>query len=169
MQDAPRRLYLTLKHAQSHNLMTSNFQQIRLLYLSLFFAQLIFAVVILLTTGIPNHFGKLSPDDHYLLVGALVSFGSIFTAYWINNQRKGLVNRMDALADKLTHYRSLVIIRSAIVEGANIMSLTFALLTGQGFFFLIFAAGLLAFLYFRPSKREFSDDYDVSPDKMTGI
>jgi hypothetical protein len=149
--------------------MTSNFQQIKLLYLSLLVAQLIFAVVILMTTGIPRHFGKLAPDDLYLLLGILLSFGSIFTANWINHQRKGLVNRMDALPEKLMHYRSLVIIRSALVEGANIMTLTFALLTGQGFFYIIFVAGFLAFLYFRPSKREFSEDYDISPTDMKGV
>ncbi len=69
------------------------------------------------------------------------------------------------MAEKLEHYRNLIIIRCAMVEGGNLMALILALLSGQGFFFMLFLAGLIAFVYFRPSKAEFMRDFNLTPEE----
>ncbi len=141
------------------------FRQLHMLYGALLAGQMIFAVVVLVVSGLPTKLGSLSFEDPFLLFGVVVTFMSIFVAWWINDQRKAQGARLADIMEKTGHYRNLVIMRCAMVEGANLMALTFALASRQGFFFLLFSAGLTAFAYFRPSKQEFARDYNLRPDE----
>ncbi len=145
--------------------MKADFRQLKMLFLALITGQAVFAVVVLVLEGLPQKLGSLSFEDPLLLVGISLTFMSIFTAFWINEQRKAQGAQLSNITEKLPHYRNLVIIRCAMVEGANLMALMLAFISGRGFFFLLFAAGLMAFLYFRPSKQEFARDYNLRPDE----
>lgn len=145
--------------------MKTTFKQINVLYLALLAGQVMFAVTVLYVGGIPKSLGKLSFDDPMLLFGVAVMFFSLIAAYGINEKRKTDGAQLSDFQEKLDHYRSVVIVRCALTEGANLMALVFAMLTNQGFFFVLFAVGLLAFLYFRPSIPEFSRSYNLRPEE----
>jgi divalent metal cation (Fe/Co/Zn/Cd) transporter len=135
------------------------------LFYALLSGQVLFAGILIAWKGIPQKLGRIPTDDYFTLIGITVIFSSIGVAYWINEQRKREGATRGNLTEKLEHYRNLVIIRSALVEGGNLMALVFAFFSGQGFFFLLFLAGLMAFLYFRPSKGEFTRDFNLSPEE----
>lgn len=145
--------------------MKTTFKQINLLYLALLAGQVMFAVTVLYVGGIPKSLGKLSFDDPMLLFGIAVTFFSIIAAYGISEKRKTAGAQLSSFDEKIEHYRGLVIFRCALAEGANLMALVMALLSKQGFFFILFSAGLLAFLYFRPSTTEFSGHYNLRPEE----
>jgi len=140
------------------------FRYSEVLFFALLSGQVMFASIVIALKGFPQKLGRLSLEDPFLLIGIVVIFSAIVVANWINEQRKREGATRGNLTEKLDHYRNLVIIRCAVVEGGNLMALIFAFLTGQGFFFLLFLAGLMAFLYFRPSKAEFIRDFNLSPE-----
>lgn len=145
--------------------MKITFKQINVLYLALLAGQIMFAITVLYVGGIPKSLGKLSFDDPMLLIGIAVTFFSIFAAYGINEKRKTAGAQLSDFQEKIEHYRGVVIVRCALTEGANLMALVMGMLSKQGFFFVLFAVGLLAFLYFRPSVQEFSRSYHLRPEE----
>jgi cbb3-type cytochrome oxidase subunit 3 len=145
--------------------MTQVFRSSQILFSALLGGQIVFAAVVIALKGIPSRLGSLSTEDSWLLLGILTTFSTIAVAFWINEQRKKEAAAHGDMAEKLEHYRNLIIIRCAMVEGGNLMALILALLSGQGFFFMLFLAGLLAFVYFRPSKAEFLRDFNLTPEE----
>lgn len=141
------------------------FQQLKIFYWFMLAVQLAFAITVVLLEGLPRRLGKLSFDDPLLLTGILVAFFLIGIAYWLNGQRKMQGAQLANREEKALHYRSLVVIRCAMVQGANFFALLMAFVSGQGVFFALFAAGLPAFAYFRPQIREFVRDYNLRPDE----
>lgn len=141
------------------------FRQLNLFFFALLAGQMLFAFIVLLLEGLPRRLGTLSFDDPLLLAGIVVTFSAIGIAYWLNEQRKTQGAQLGNREEKALHFRNLVIMRCALVEGANIMALLLAFISGQGMFFVLFAAGLLAFVYFRPTTREFVRDYNLRPDE----
>jgi len=84
------------------------------------------------------------------------------SAYLLNRERQAQLGHLTGLAAKAEHYRASVIIRSALMEGANLFAIIAALIDVNMTYLLYFAVGLLAFVYFRPSEAEFSRAYDLS-------
>lgn len=145
--------------------MKTTFKQINVLYLALLAGQVMFAVTVLYVGGIPKSLGQLNFDQPMLLMSIAVTFFSIIAAYSINEKRKTAGAQLGSFDEKLEHYRGVVIVRCALTEGANLMALVMAMLSKEGFFFVLFGVGLLAFLYFRPSVPEFSRSYHLRPEE----
>ncbi len=141
------------------------FTQLRVLYLALLAGQLLFLGVILYLNGLPDGLGSLSTDDPLLLVGVTVTFMAIFTAFGMDEYRKKQGTRLSHMEEKSAHYRTSLIIRSALTEGAGLFALALALATQKGFLYALFTATFTAFLYFRPSAEEFIRHYALRPEE----
>ncbi|MCB0637969.1 MAG: hypothetical protein KDC54_15175, partial [Lewinella sp.] len=63
---------------------------------------------------------------------------------------------------KVLHYRTSVILRSAVLEAGNLFCLMLALLERNMNHLLFFALGLLVFFYFRPRINEITDLYQLT-------
>jgi len=70
------------------------------------------------------------------------------------NQAKALSPRPDSMAT----YRTVTIIRLAILEGGNMVNLVFYLLTGKEIFLGLFAAIIAAFFLARPASDKIVSD-----------
>ena len=70
---------------------------------------------------------------------------------------------------KLTHYKVSVLLRSAIIEGVNLVAAIAALVSGNINLLLYFAVGMLLFLFYRPSRDNFSQRYNVSAGEIAQI
>lgn len=125
---------------------------LNIIWLALLVGQLIFcAVAVFMRYG-----GEASSDNmiSYMAIGvALMCF---FVSYWINQQRLQRVNKTDNEGQAQIGYRSLVIMRSALVEGGNLFALVAYLLEGNTISLLVFAAGMAYFaLRTRPDEVEY--------------
>ncbi len=138
------------------------FQQLNVLYYALLVGQVLFAAVVyfLLSNDMTDH---ALPDASLFqwLVPPVIMAGA-GAAYLLNRQRQAQLDQLADLPAKTDHYRSSVIIRSALMEGANLFAVIAALIDVNMTYLFYFAVGLLAFIYFRPSKDEFSSAYDLS-------
>jgi hypothetical protein len=150
--------------AYSKKHMKAFFQQLRILYFALLAGQLGFLFVIFMLKGQPSRMGLLTLDNPLPLLSVGLMFVAVLVAYGLNEKRKALGAQSGGnLAEKAEHYRSVIIFRCALTEAANMVALVLAFLNGDGIFFLVFAAGVVAFLYFRPDVREFLRDYNLKP------
>ncbi len=137
-----------------------------ILYYALLIGQLVFCLVVIYLI---QYYGP-DPDRVQLahpLLGLLVVLTTGFGAFYMNRMRTQQANRVrTTLEGKLLHYRTTVLLRSAIVEAGNFLALTLALLALGFTPLLFFALGLAIFYYFRPSRDEFLQTYKLTGDEL---
>ncbi|MEO0340047.1 MAG: hypothetical protein AAF242_12630 [Bacteroidota bacterium] len=134
------------------------YQRIELIFYSLAAGQIIFAVI---TYFFLLDEGNKSDIPQLLYVVPLALIACMGAAYFMNNKlREAAPDQKDETA-KLSHYQTRVIMRSALMEGANLLAIIAALITGDVTFFFVFLIGFAVFFYFRPSRYELEHDYQL--------
>ena len=138
------------------------FQQLTVLYGALLLGQLLFFGVVYFLVANDMMDNQPMDESVFRTVVPIVILGGVGAAYALDRQRQGNMDQLQDLNAKMQHYRNAVILRSALIEGANFFALLAGLLTQNYTYLLYFAVGLLAFIYFRPSRQQFIDQYDLS-------
>ncbi len=139
-----------------------DFRQLQVLFFAMVIGQLLFmAVVIFLLWE-----GGLAPSyllgeyEDLMIAGAYVA-GMIFMSRFIDSMWKKQIATMQRLQrSSFGHYRSTVILRLAILEGAGLLTIILAMVTRNPVLFLATALGLMAFWTAQPREQEFTDRYD---------
>lgn len=141
--------------------MQNQFKQIILIYGALMLGQVLFClVVIFIVTSGPDP----APQEGtpFELIVPTVIFVAIAGSFFVYRMRKQQGTALTGLSNKVEHYRTTAIMRSAILEGANLLAIFITFVTNNLNFLLWFSLGLLVFLYFRPSVEQFIRDYALS-------
>lgn len=125
-------------------------QPIKLLYYALLGGQVLFAAVVVLVIN-SNDSGNAQGLDMFRYGVPLMTFGSVTAALLMSRSRREQLEAVKDPEEKLAQYRMTVILRSAMIEGANLFALIGTLLGGGTGYLMYFAVGLLAFLYLRPT------------------
>lgn len=138
------------------------FRQTNILYYALLLGQILFCLVAVfaLDSAQPRQSGW--PGEPFGMIVPIMMVGLFGVAFLLNNKRLAIGAGEPDLDAKVAHYRTTVIIRSALVEGANLLSVVCFLLENNTTFLIFFACGMLVFLYFRPSVNEFMQHYGLS-------
>lgn len=137
-------------------------RQIYILFYSLLAGQVLFCAMILFAILDPATRQSGWPAAPFGTFVPVVIAVMIPIALTISRKRLASGAAEPDLAAKLNHYRSVVILRSALLEGANLFCLVIFLLENNLTYLYFFAAGLLVFFYLRPSEDEFSQHYQLS-------
>ena len=123
------------------------------LYVALFLAQIVFCLFVVFLITQPDK--TLMEGSDYPVLGLLVVFLASGAAWYMNKLRTDQVTHMKANHEgKLLHYRTTVLLRSAMVEAGNMFCIVLALLEGSLMPLIFFCLGLGVFLYFRPKLDE---------------
>ena len=95
------------------------------------------------------------------LIVPVMLLGGVGIAYFLNDQRMRHAGnmKMATLGQKLNHYRTSVLLRSAIIEAVNLFAIIAALILNNLSYLIYFGVGLLAYLYYRPTTQKFIDQY----------
>lgn len=149
--------------------MKNFFQQLSILYLGLLAGQIIFAGVVYFLVSQRMADGEPFDPGVFRVLVPLAILGGAGTAYFLHRQRQAQGAEIEGVSAKAEHYRASVILRSAMQEGVNLFAIIAALVTQDMTFLLYFAVGLLAFLYFRPSREELSRDYGINPQDLDNL
>lgn len=132
-----------------------------LLYISLLLGQVLFSLVILFLITQPDRVLKDGSD--YPFLAALVVFLAGGAAWFINRLRSQQLPHLRAnLEGILLHYRTTVVMRSAMVEAGNLFCLVLAFLEGSLAPIVFFCLGLGVFLLFRPRLDELFGLYPLN-------
>ncbi len=130
--------------------------QVNILFFALLVGQVIFAAVAyyVLSRGA----GSEQADQPFLqvLVPLLLMVAVFFSWRMVQKVPEGPFADEEA---KLGNYRQQVILRSALMEGANLMAVVAAIMTGQMYYLTYFLVGIAAFVFFRPTATEFARKY----------
>jgi hypothetical protein len=125
------------------------FRDLQMIWVALLVGQLSFAGVV----GVMQFqgFGALVPDmrDVYLVVDSALTFGCLLAALTLPWMMLRKARRMDS--GKLEKYRTITIVRFALLEGGVLFSIVSAFSTADYVFLGIAAAPLLYFLMLRPT------------------
>ena len=131
--------------------------------------------LILLFTAFTFIFGlELNPDTEKATV-----LGKVFPIFLVGllvmgifsyKSRVAQTGNLQTLLEKTEHYRTTSIIRWALIEGAALMSLVFHFVVESNYLFLgTFGSALLCMLFFRPSKNQFAQDYQLSNQEISEL
>lgn len=137
--------------------MKDHFKQINILWLALLMGQLLFFVVVYFFVAGTGE-GAL---EIFQTVVPVLLLGALGGVYFLSKKRSEEGATLDSLQAKAEHYRSTIIIRSALLEGANLMAIIGMMMDTPQPYLPYFAVGIAAFLYFRPSVNRFIHDYQV--------
>ena len=132
--------------------MQNLWRQISTLYAALLIGQVLFAlaIIVLIYSREPVDTSELPLQ--YPMLGLLIVGLCIMTAFYFNNLRQNQAQSLQIdLGAKLLHYRTSILMRSAIIESGNLFCLILVFLTQGISPLLFFAVGLVAFVYFRPT------------------
>ncbi|HSD63015.1 MAG TPA: hypothetical protein VLB50_04425 [Ignavibacteriaceae bacterium] len=144
----------------------NTFRQIRIIFFALIAGQLFYCIVALYLTG--NDF-ILTENDYGAFIGFIVPIIIVILVLASKYLYKRLISaqvKEASLYDKIISYRTNNIIKFALLEAANLLSITFYLLTGDflyiGLFLIILA---LNFIYF-PGKEKFMTDFELTQEDL---
>ena len=137
------------------------FRSTYLIYVALLLGQIFFCFVTIFLITQPDRVLKEGSD--YPFLALLVIFLAAGAAWFVNRLREQQARGIEANHDgKVLHYRTTVIMRSAMLEAGNLFCLILALLEGTLTPILFFCLGLGLFLYFRPKVAELVQVYDMT-------
>lgn len=146
-----------------HNL----FRSIQMIYYGLLGGQILFCLVTLFLIYQKSGAMDRLQFDYYGKIAAFLMITTINGAVIINRLRKKQAAQLEnGLAVKLTHYRTSVILRSAMLEAGNLFALTVAVISLNVLPVAFFLVGLLCFFFLRPSRDEFSKDYELNLEEQ---
>lgn len=139
----------------------SLFRSTYLIYVALLIGQIVFCFIAIFLITQPDRMPKEGSD--YPFLALLVLFLAGGAAWFVNNLRRQQAQQITANFDgKLLHYRTSVIMRSAMMEAGNLFCLILAMLEGSLSPILFFCLGLGLFLYFRPQLAEVAQVYQMT-------
>lgn len=132
------------------------FQSLLIIYFALLAGQLMFAVIAYFISSSNGGLGETDAD--FVQIGQIMVAVLAVTNLIISTQiSKALVSKAkdkNTLKEKLAGYRSALIVKYALLEGASMFASVFLLLTGEIFFFIVAVLIIGVFLLYRPSKEK---------------
>ena len=131
----------------------------RITWITLFTGVLVFSAVAIVVNKINGPF-IVQPGFEKILLGFAVLLGivcfSLAPVLFRNSLKKNLTGKI-TLTDKLTSYWTALVLYLALCEGPALLSVIGFLLTGNYYFGIIVAAGLLGFSVKFPDKKNVSE------------
>ena len=145
-----------------------NFKQLDVIYFALLAGQILFAGVSIFLNDFRMEMGI--ENNIFLYIIPLMGFGVILLDGWIQGKRKEEAAKMETgLDEKIMHYRQTTLIRSALIEGVNLLAIVGYFLTSNLYLLVFLGLGLLLFLQVKPSKAHFIKLYKLASSDRDSI
>ncbi len=142
------------------------FKQLQLLFLVLLAGQLFFCLVVVFLNSGPGYAERQQEESElFSTLIPIFILSMTFAVYLIDKQRQKKGVRKPTVNEKFRHYRNSVFLRLVLMETTNIFAIVIALVEGRLYYTVYFLIGLMAFFYFRPSLRQFSEAYNLSEEE----
>ena len=145
--------------------MKDHFRNLDLMFAALSLGQVLFLLIILYVVWGETTTGNTIPIDQQtlLIIGAVGFLGIAYAARGLGNYfREKAKKEKQSLEQKVSTYRTSLIMRWALVEGFNLLILIMAFLQQDKTLLLLFGAGLMVFFSLKPSTPAFAEAYELS-------
>lgn len=142
--------------------MKNDFQQLLIIFGAFVMGQILICLVILVLDPLESAGSAREGSSLYDSLVPIFLLSMIFAVYLINQKREGDGAMLNTLTEKVAHYRQTVILRLAMMEGANLFTLIIILIDGRTYYMIYFVIGLAVFIYFRPAIQNFIASYQLN-------
>ena len=147
----------------------NDFKGINILYYALVAGQILIALVMsyLMIDSEKTFSWEMSNPFHLIAPILMLSCISIGSFLFTKKMEEG--KNLNGLNEKLEHYRASIILRSTLLEGANLICIIFFFLEQNYFFLMLFFIGFGAFLLVRPSADFFKEKYKLNEEERVAF
>jgi len=104
-------------------------------------------------------------DNPLYLIAPILMLSCISVSSFLFTKKMEEAKRVKGFSKKLSHYRSSIILRSGLLEGANLTCIIFYFWESNYFFLFLFFVGFCAFLLVRPSEDNFREKYRLTEEE----
>lgn len=143
------------------------FKQTQILYFALLLGQVLMGVMLfMLMKGRPAD----APVDfpfNYIIPAAVVL--GIVASQLFHRKQNASIPTSAPLDEKLAHFRKWGIMKWAVAEGGNLLSLILTFLLGNITTYVWFGVGVVMFAFLRPTLDKFASDYQLSQKERDGL
>lgn len=135
---------------------------LQVIYLALLLGTVSLALVSLFVQSDISGETDRSFNDLLLIVTTILSFAAVLASNIVFRQKLNTCLTLPGLYEKLTAYRSAIVVRLALVEAASYFLIVAYLLTGNLVLMALLVLILLVFLIYRPTKEKLITDLELS-------
>ncbi len=129
------------------------FTSLTVIHAALVLGQLLFAIISVFLNQTSEDIKDEADLFTIILVPALLGAG-IIVGSLISQNKLAKIKEESSLGSKLQEYRTILIIKFALVEGPVLFGIVQYLITANYYFLLFAAAGIVYMVFVRPSKIE---------------
>lgn len=121
------------------------------------------------------HTTGMAPATHSMFATVLMYFVpaiallAFSAGSFIYRTRIGALKILSSLPEKLNNYRTVMLIRFSVWEGASMFSLVAYFLTGNNVFVVISVVYVLLFIVVRPTTEKLMFELEVNPQEKSLI
>ncbi len=145
------------------------FTSLNIIFFALFAGQTIFFIVGLFLIQSGNITVNPTLDTVFMFVTPVVILSAILVSKFIYAKLVGNFDKSSLLENKMISFRTNSIIKLAILEGANIFSISIMIITANYFYAAFFVILITLFFFNRPTKEQFIMDYEITADEALNI
>ncbi len=143
----------------------NEFKGIYILYYALLAGQVLIALIMSFLIIDAEKIFSWEMSNPFHLIAPILMLSCISMSSLLFTKRMEEAKSIKSLYKKLEHYRSSIILRSALLEGANLICIIFYFLEFNYLFLLLFFIGLAALLLIRPSEEMFKEKYRLTEEE----
>lgn len=140
------------------------FQTLNIMFIALLCGQTIYFLIGLYIIRSGNFEGFGGSNTIFMFITPVVVLSSIVASKFIYTKQVTEYDKSLPLENKMGSYRTANIIKLALLEGANIFSISIMIITASYFFAALFILIIIIFFFNRPTKEKFILEYEVSAD-----
>lgn len=100
----------------------------------------------------------------FMFMTPVVVLSCIFASRFIYNKQVTEFDKSLPLENKMASFRTANIIKLALLEGANIITVSIMIITANYFFAALFVVVIVLVFFNKPSKEKFIIEYEISAD-----
>lgn len=138
----------------------ASFKKTQILYYGLFIGQALMGIVMFYIMQ-DSMEKEVMPPFNFIIPGAVL-FG-ILSSRFIGQIKNNNIPTNGSIQEKLTHYQSSSILKFALMEVGNLISLVLAFVMANTGDLIWFGIGLAAFVLLMPKRDAFIETYHVKP------
>lgn len=145
-----------------------DFKAIQILHLAMLVGVIAIASI-LSFLNMPLTAPSVDLSDIFTIISIVMTFGAIGVGTVLKGRSQQAASEIKTLEEALEHYRMDIIQRTALLEGAALISVIFMFISSNTFFLLPAALCIFLMITIRPSIEDLESTYGLSNSQIEGL
>ena len=138
------------------------FSILTIIHSALLIGQIVFLIIFYYLVSTGQSETDESLNEIFQIMVPLFILGGLVASYFLTQNKLKIIMGKSDLRDKLSEYRTTLIIKYAILEGPSLFGLICYFLTGNNIFLALSGIMILYFAIIRPTRNKTGNDLKLS-------